>query len=123
MFNGVLTVSEYRGLLEQAGFVVESYNDRSKEWSRYVFNRSNNHIKDGDELKAQLGEAWYNEFALKWSGESVWKLYHDVDMTIEEVEEKFPHLVSHNGRETVERILNSPQKMSGNYFVCRKPEN
>jgi len=52
VFNGVLSTSEYRALLEQAGFVVESFVDRSKEWSRYVFNRSNNHIADGDQLRA-----------------------------------------------------------------------
>jgi len=45
------TASQYRNILTDVGFEIESMEDHSKEWSQFVFNRSNNHIANQETLR------------------------------------------------------------------------
>lgn len=58
-WNSLPSRSKFIQLLEEAGFVVESFIDRSKEWSRYICYRANGHLENEAQLRARGGDKWY----------------------------------------------------------------
>jgi len=51
--------AKFTSLLEEAGFVVESFVDRSVEWSRYVYYRANSQLENEAVLRERGGDRWY----------------------------------------------------------------
>ena len=55
--NSLLTVDEYKSIVKKYGFEIEEWNDKTKEWTEFVWNRYENYLQQEHSTCSQL--AWF----------------------------------------------------------------
>jgi cyclopropane fatty-acyl-phospholipid synthase-like methyltransferase len=119
-FISRLTRPEYCKLLEDAGFHVDDYTFRTTEWSRYLYNRSENFLRDKQKIIDEYGEALWNTRHVPGIHISC-RLYHQLGMTLEEAKQAYPLTLQEFGEEEFEKwVCEMPEKFGGAYIKATK---
>jgi cyclopropane fatty-acyl-phospholipid synthase-like methyltransferase len=107
-------------LLEAAGFQVENYIQRTREWSEYVYWRAEHALEQKEYIIREHGE---EVFVTRYNN-AIWnttKLYHDLGLNLGEVKAKYPLLTAEVGEAFLQQwTQDAPQKYGGSYIVATK---
>jgi SAM-dependent methyltransferase len=119
-FISRLTREQYEKLLEEAGFRVDEYVYRSTEWARYLFERSERFLRDKQKIIDEYGEVLWNTRYMAGIHVSC-RLYHQLEMTVEEAREKYPRTFEEFGEEEFKKWVGEvPCKFGGAYIKATK---
>jgi SAM-dependent methyltransferase len=119
-FDSCPTQAEYTAFLEDAGFRVDSYIHRTREWSIYVYERAERFLREKEAVLAEHGEDVWNGRYMS-AIHNTTKLYHDLGMTLEEAKQTYPLTFAELGEETFKKwVQDTPQKYGGSYITATK---
>ena len=119
-FISRLQRADYIKLLEEAGFHVDEYTYRTTEWSRYLYDRSERFLRDKQSIIEEYGEELWNTRYVAGIHISC-RLYHQLEMTLEEAKAAYPLTFAEFGDEEFEKwVCEMPAKFGGAYIKATK---
>lgn len=108
-------------LLEAAGFQVESYINRTREWSEFVWARAEESLSLRSSIISLHGPEVFSSFYLSQAVQNVPKFYHDLGLNLEEVRNRYPHMWEEMGEDWMRKWTQEvSQKYGGSHVVVRK---
>jgi len=123
-FCSKVSTSKNCELLETAGFQVESYINRTREWSEFVWARAEQSLSLRSSIVSLHGTEVYSSFYLSQAVQNIPKFYHDLGLSAAEVEGKYPKVWAEMGENWVRTWTQEvPQKYGGSHIVARKVIN
>lgn len=108
-------------LLEAAGFQVESYVNRTREWSEFVWARAEQALSLRSSIISLHGTEVYSSFYLSQAVQNIPKFYHDLGLSAAEVKERYPRVWEEMGENWVRKWTQEvSQKYGGSHVVAKK---